>query len=338
MYKNDFNLIIKKYLKKPEDRLIQIGPCKVRLVSNLKDFPAYKYFSMGLQKQYKGEIVDYELYCLSSKKIHFKNLAKMIDKNYRGQHFAEGYYVTDHFGKPIYMVTYGKSYYIFGEQLEYVVWPYFTKYFLFLYSLKNKSLFLKTAAFSIGSSTTLIMGRGNAGKTVFLSNMCLNGANYISNSHVLVVGKKTQGILSSLRIRPEPWCKDIFDKENVYPGIIPGEIIVDPISMFKTQEKKRALIKNVCIIDYQGKNHHEVKKISGKVAYDYAEQFALGINVYRLEEDLLDLYKGDVHIFSRHYGKMKKNLMDLISSSNCYYISTNILDKKNRQEMFSLLK
>jgi len=59
--------------------------------------------------------------------------------------------------------------------------------------------------------------------------------------------------------------------------------------------------------------------------------------VYRLEEDLLDFYKNQIDLFSKSYTKMKKKLKDLIEQCNCYYISSDILNSKYREEIVSLL-
>ena len=210
-------------------------------------------------------------------------------------------------------------------------------YFLLIHTIKNESLFLKAAAFSFNSKATLFLGRGSSGKTVFLSGMCLNGAKFISNSHAIVKNDEVYGIASAMRIRPQPWCEGFFNKSKIHPGIRQGEIIVDPFDMFKQDSQPSIQVANICILNFEGSHIHRIKKISHKVALSYAEQFSLGINVYRLEEYLLDLFKDDLNLFSEKYVLMKKRLKNLIENCTCYYMSTDILNKKNRDEVISLL-
>ncbi|MGB9706706.1 MAG: hypothetical protein ACPLXP_01335 [Microgenomates group bacterium] len=332
-----YNLV--ETIKIKTDKVIFLGNCFLRLRSNLEDFVGLRYFSAPAIRAYTGQKVDFDLSCVSMKESGLSRdvLINFIDKTCRGQQFVDGYYVTDHFGEPIYLVSEGAKFFVFGENLEKVVWPYFVKYFLLIHSIKNDSLFLKAAAFSIKSRATLLLGRGSAGKTVFLSNMCLNGAEFISNSHAIIRGERLYGVASSMRIRLAAWCEELFSKDQITPGIKSGEIIIDPYSVFKVNTRKATEVKNICILDFKGPSIHKITKIPHKIAYDYAEQFSLGINVYRLEEDLLDFYKNQINLFSESYSEMKQKLKSLVEHCNCYYISSDVLNPKYREEITLLL-
>jgi len=65
------------------------------------------------------------------------------DGTYRAKRFAAGYYITDHFGSPAYLVTRGTHYWIFGTEFEPIFWPYVVKLLLTLYSMKQGMLHLK---------------------------------------------------------------------------------------------------------------------------------------------------------------------------------------------------
>lgn len=335
---DEFKSFFEKVFNPKVDITVNMGPCSFRLISNVDNFVAQKYFSQHSIKIYANDAVDFGLYCVSLKEsgLTKNKLVDFVDKSCRSGQFSNGYYVTDHFDKPVYLVSRGNSYYIFGEKLEHLVWPYFVKYFILLHSIQNKSLFLKAASFSINSKATLLLGRGSSGKTVFLSSMCLNGADFISNSHVIIKRQAIYGVTSAMRIRPQPWCENLFDKDK-YHGIKRGEIIVDPYSVFRTNTQQHCSVKNICVLNFNGSKFHKIEKVSQRVVYDYAEQFSLGINVYRLEEDLLDFYKNDIDMFSKNYSLMKKRLFYLIKQCNCYFISSDVLNAKYRNEIFSLL-
>lgn len=318
---------------------ISLGGMKFRLVSNIHSFPPLQYFSNRVRTTFQNEKIAFELWCISLKEnfIDEQYLLEYVDRTYRGSSFLNGYYVTDHFGPPIYLVTRGNHFYVFGEQLERVVWPYFVKYLLMLYTVQENLLHLKAAALVIEKTGTLLLGRGGAGKTVFLSQLCQHGAKFITNSHSIINESRVTGVASSLRIRPGPWYSDILKTANKKPALKPGEIIIDPDDVFEMNTKHSVEVKNVCIIGFQQPGFHSIEKISQHDAYNYAEQFSLAINVYRLEEDLLDLYKGDYQEFSQAYNRMKDQLRDLIFQSSCYSIGSDILIKENRDEIFDLL-
>ena len=189
----------------------------------------------------------------------------------------------------------------------------------------------------MGRAGTLLLGRGGAGKTVFLTQLCHCGAGFITNSHAIVKGPQVIGVASSIRIRPGPWCSGLIDKGDRKPALKNGEIIIDPHDSFVNFVADPIRIKNVCIIDFAGSAHHSIKELSRQDIYNYAEQFSLGVNVYRLEEDLLDFYGGDCLRFSQAYGEMKAKLWQLIDQSYRYHIRSDILKEQNRNEIIDLL-
>lgn len=335
---DSFETNIQTRIQPAIDLTIHLGILDFRLVSNVPNFPAQKYFSAKAQSVYRGEKTDFELWCVSISigDLEPEKIIPHIDQTYRGKSFLSGYYVTDHFGSPIYLVTKENRCYVFGEELEHVVWPYFVKYFLMLKTIQN-ALFLKAAACSVGTAGTLLLGRGGAGKTVFLTQLCLHGAQFLSNSHSIIEDGRICGVASSLRIRPGYWCEDLTKKIKTNNALIPGELIIDPYDAFTIDPNVGSLVKNICILDYSDSGIHVIKKIPWRELYDYAEQFSLSINVYRLEEDLLDYYSGDFHVFSQVYSQMKLRLQSLIERSRCFYISSDMLNPHFRADVLDAL-
>lgn len=338
-----FDKYIRDHVTVAVDETVHLGTIDFRLVSNVPGFPALRFFSKTTRSSYRGEETSFELWCVSLKEapLDRQYIRTHIDKTYRGKSFMDGYYATDHFGSPVYLVTHGHCFFVFGEQLERVVWPYFVKYFLMLRAVQDESLHLKGAACAMGDAGTLILGRGGTGKTVFLTQLCLHGAKFITNSHAVITKGWIKGIASSMRIRPMHWFSDLIAKieGNIEekPALISGEIIVDPYDIFEISAEEPVIIRNLCIIDFREPGCHIVKQLAKQDAYNYAEQFSLAINVYRLEEDLLDLYKNDLWKFSNVYDDMKIQLRELVERSRCYYISSDTLEKRYRDEIFDLL-
>lgn len=322
------------------DDTIEFGPVLFRLVSNVPAFPALQHFSARSRNALHNEEPQFELWCVSleGSAIEREVLLEHVDRTYRGNSFLHGYYATDHFGPPVYLVTRGQRYYVFGERLELVVWPYFVKYFLMLHSLRDASLHLKAAALAIGRAGTLILGRGGAGKTVFLTQLCRRGARFVTNTHTLVKHGYATGVASAMRIRPDSWLAGLAtDGLGSSPAIRPGEVLIDPDKIFDADSGDSIEVRNLCIVDFRGAGCHTIERLSEREAYDYSEQFSLAINVYRLEEDLLDFYGGDYRRFAHAYGEMKSQLNDLVRRSRRYYISCDMLDQNYQNEILDLL-
>lgn len=331
--------LIRTCVEPAVDITIHLGPINFRLVSDVRDFTGQQYFSSQARSAYAEETVDFELWCLSLSAIDLDidYILPHVDKTCRGKSFAVGYYVTDHFGPPVYLITRGRHYYLLGEKPERVVWPYFVKYFLMLHTLSAQSLHLKAAACAVDGVGTLLLGRGGAGKTVFLTQLCLHGAQFLSNSHSIVKNGYVSGIASSIRIRPGPWFEDLINSVKTSPALLPGELIIDPYDAFAANTTSTTPLRNVCVLDFKEGGQHIIRMMSKQEAYDYAEQFSLAINVYRLEEDLLDLYNGDYGNFSLAYTRMKEQLGQLIQESNCYYVSSDLLNPMHRDDVLTLL-
>jgi len=321
------------------DDTIQLGPVMFRFVSNVPAFPALQYFSHKSRNVRHNEEPQFELWCVSleGSALDREYLLEHVDRTYRGTSFLHGYYVTDHFGSPVYLVTRGQRYYVFGERLELVVWPYFVKYFLMLHALKDGSLHLKAAVLAIGHAGTLILGRGGAGKTVFLTQLCRRGARFVTNTHSLIKKGHAKGVASAMRIRPASWFSDLAAAHESSPAIKPGEVVIDPYKVFDAYSGDSVEVKNLCVVDFRGAGCHTIARLSEQEAYNYAEQFSLAINVYRLEEDLLDFYSGDYRRFAQAYGDMKAQLSDLVRRSRRYYFSCDMLDQNYQDEILDLL-
>jgi hypothetical protein len=334
-----FSNYIESRITVVEDEKIRLGPTSFRLVSNVEDFPALQYFSKTAREPYQNKKTAFELWCISLRKdpIDKQYILSHIDRNYRGNSFSDGYYVTDHFGPCIYLVTKGQKFFVFGENLEHVVWPYFVKYFLMRHSIQDGSLFLKSAACAFGSKGTLLLGRGGSGKTVFLSSLCKYGAQFVTNSHSIVKDGHIYGVASSLRVRPDAWWSNFTENVKKKPALKSGEIIIDPYDIFDSCADETVELHNLCIIDFKEPGYHFIEPLPELEAYNLAEQFSLSINVYRLEEDLLDFYGDDPWKFSDVYNEMKTLLWKAIRRSRCYYISSDLFEQKYRDEVIELL-
>jgi hypothetical protein len=324
------------------DELVEIGPMTVRIVSDLPEFPALSYFSRGVRTPIvpagsaSPRRPDAEIWCVSQSEPPFiSGPSSPVDRTARAQGFLTGYYVTDHFGPPVCVVTSGRRAMVFGHRLENVIWPYFVKHLLLRHTVDTGGLFLKTAAVALGSDGTLIVGRGGAGKTVMLSELCRRGATFITNSHAIVTDGVLDGVASSMRMRPGPWV-DRLDVPTA-AAIDPAEVVVDPLDAFGTPRHGPITVRNLMVVSYRGPSEHLVEEMSPDDALGVMEQFSLGLNVYRLEEDLLDGFDGDYLAFSRVYGEMQARLHNLVHHCRSYYVVSDVQQPANQDRLLDLL-
>ena len=75
--------------------------------------------------------------------------------------------------------------------------------------------------------------------------------------------------------------------------LLRASVALDPYSVFDGPGEDTTEVANLCVVDNGPRQHPSITALSPDAAYDCAEQLALALNVYRLEEDLLDLLGGD---------------------------------------------
>jgi hypothetical protein len=251
---------------------------------------------------------------------------------------SAGYYLTDHFGAPAYLMTRRRHYWIFAEDFEPILWPYAVKYLLTLYSMEHNLVHLKAAGVAVDAQGALLVGRGGSGKTVLLSQLCRAGAQFLSNTHVLVDGQNLMGIRTAMRVRPDRFFGPIIAARGLSPNVKESEYTADPIRDLEWSSTQVAPIRSVCLVDYRGQERCEIREIDRDILLDYMEQFSLAVNVYGLKEDLLDSLAGDVTRFSAQMSQMRGRLRTVIRQSRCYYLSCDAEDPKNLEVLLDLMR
>jgi hypothetical protein len=325
-------------------REIRLGPVRIDVRSNEPDFKGFRFFvEPGAWSARDCESGGTPHFTLNLCNLNFdapwplERLSAAHDRSYRGRKMAAGYYLTDHFGTPAYLVGRGTQYWIFAEDFEPILWPYAVKHLLTVYAMEHEMLHLKAAGVAIDGCGTLLVGRGGSGKTVLLSRLCQAGADFLSNTHCLLKGSTLIGISTAMRVRKDKFFTPIVMERGLLPSVKAGEYVVDPFSDLRWRVVESAPVRSVCLLDYKESARTVIREIEGDTIFDYMEQFALAINVYGLKEDMLDHLGGDVERFSLQTSRMRAQLRDLIGSSRCYYISCDAADVRNLQALRNLL-
>ena len=325
---------------------IHLGPVCIDLRSNEPDFKGFRFFSKSVlpHSADSGDDDDAPHFTLNLCHLGIdgpwplQTLREMQDKSYRGRRMAAGYYLTDHFGAPAYLVTGGTQYWIFAEDFEPILWPYAIKHLLTLYSMEHGMLHLKAAGIAIDGQGALLVGRGGSGKTVLLAQLCGAGAQFMSNTHALIDGRNLLGIRTSMRVRSDRFFGPIIATRGLPPSVKAGEYCADPLADLGWPGVGSAPVRSVCLVDYKGSGTRAIREMDRDTLFDYMEQFSLAVNVYGLKEDILDSLSGEVTRFSVEMSHMKARLRALVNGSRCYYLSCDASDAGNLQAICDLLK
>lgn len=273
-------------------------------------------------------------YCSVDSDLYRQSLQKK--SSVRNSYFNRGYYVCDHFGSPVNMLIKENQIIILGESFERILWSYIVKYLMQLWAIENNAVFVKCAAFEYKGEATLLIGRGGSGKTVINTCVCKDRGNFITNSNAFIKDGKILGIGSNIRIRDKECYKSLLQTDEQKNGLAEGEILINPYKEFHCCCDEWYSIKNIIMVNYINGNC-QLQKLSVNECLSYAEEFMLGINVYRLEEDILDYCESDCLKFVKYYNEMKQEMTNCIEKSQCYYADFDIIDINVRKELFEKL-
>ena len=320
-------------------RTVALGPVTLDIRSNEPDFRGFRFFSQPSGRTGVGPDFTLSL-CKLSRDTPWglRDLSEIRDKNYRAQRMSAGYYLTDHFGGPAYLVTRGRHYWIFAEDFESILWPYAVKYLLTAYSMDHDLLHLKAAAVALNGHGALLVGRGGSGKTVLLTQLCGAGAQYLSNTHVLLREQELLGITTTMRVRADKFFAPMIAQRALSPSVQADEYIADPVADLGWKTAQSAPVRMLCLVDYNGPGRGVIRAMGRESLFNYLEHFALALNVYGLKEDVLDYLGGDVERFSVQMALMKHRLRALVEAVDGYYVGCDAADPRNLQKVLGLMK
>jgi hypothetical protein len=316
--------------------IVDLNVVRMRLSSNRPSFAGLDYFSRFAEP---SETPDYEVTCVDvdEDRIDLDAVRALSDETFRGKRFRDGFYLVHYFGDPAHLVSRGRRYHVFGRKLEKTVWPYFVKQILTTYSVDNDFLHLKAAGFVHDGGATLLVGRNGAGKTVFLTQACLGGADFLANTHVLTRDTAVWGVPSAIRIREGACFDELIRGHRLERHLGGDDFITSPERLFDGRTTSRAPVRNIVIVDYRPDRPRRLERLPAQTMTDFLEQFSLGVTVYGLKDDLLVHRGGDFDEFARTYRDMKERLATLTAGVRCFYANVDMLDAAERKEVLGVL-
>jgi hypothetical protein len=318
---------------------VSLGPLRMAIRSNEAQFSELRYFPERVRLTGDAP-VHYNVYCCNLNvdgPWSEQALAELRDRNYRGGRFAGGYYVTDHFGPPAYLVTRGSQIWIFAQRFEPIVWPYVVKFILTMHAADEGWLHLKAAGIALGSAGTLLVGRGGSGKTLVVARLCQNGAKFLTNTHALIQNQTLHAAPTAMRVRKDPLFGAAIASGKLAAGIKPGEYVADPLTDLQWPSMDAVALRNICLVDYRGPERCVMRDLDADTLFNYMEQFSLAVNIYGIREDLFDHLGGDVQTFSARWSQTKAQLRELINRCRRHYVSCDVMADKNLQALHARL-
>jgi hypothetical protein len=313
------------------DRSVSLGPVRIRIRSNEVEFGELRHFPQSMHLPQNAP-VHFTVNCCNLNEDgpwSVRDLEQARDRSYRAGRFAGGYYVTDHFGAPAYLVTRGKHLWIFAQRFEPILWPYVVKFLLTTYAIDEGLLHLKAAGVALGGAGTLLVGRGGSGKTVLVAKLCETGAAFLTNTHALVRDRTLFALPTAMRVRNDRLFGAAIASGRLAAGLKPGEYVMDPLVDLKWPHVDSAPIQNICLVDYRGTERCVVRDLDADTLFNYMEQFSLAVNIYGIREDMFDHLGGDVQKFSDRWTQAKVQLRELISDCRRHYVSCDVMDDDN---------
>jgi hypothetical protein len=318
-------------------RIVDLNLFRLRLSSNVADFKGFDFFTDFAEGAEEAP-ADYELTCvdLDEDPVETDLVARLRDRTFRGDRFANGFYLTHHWGPPAYLVTRGNHIRVFGRQLERTVWPYFVKHLLTIYAADHDVLHLKASGFEHRGHATLLFGRGGGGKTVFTTQACRAGAAFLANTHVLLDERTAYGVGSTMRVRDDACFGELIAGGSLDRHLERGEYVVDPRMLFD-RVTRRADVRNLCVVDYDPRTAPELTEVPAAAFSTFLEMFSLPIGTYGLKDDLLAHVGGDFGRFVAAYDSMRRRLDDLVRGSRLYRVNVDMLDPAQRDHVMAEL-
>ncbi len=318
-------------------RHVDLNLLTIRILSNREEFDGYAYFSRDAPA---GAAADHEIVCVDLDRDPYdpEVLRALSDRTLRAKRFLSGYYLNHIFGEPAYLITEGRRSYVFGRRLERTIWPYFVKRVLTDFAVDHGYLHLKAAGFTLDDgSATLLVGPNAGGKTVFLTQACLDGARFLTNTHVLVRDGEAHAVPSAVRVRRSPQFEQLIEGHGLTPHLESGDFVAAPELLFPGEPRDRGRVRSIVITDYSPDRPRTFERIDPEQAALFLGLFADGVVNYGLKDDLLAHHEGDFTAFTGSLAAMREQLAKLVEGAHCYRANVDMLDSSVRERVLAEL-
>lgn len=328
-------------IRMASETVMGLGPMTLRVRSTRHTVPGSELFSRAGRDTNPTAAYEIDLVDLDDvPTLDVSDVLPLVDDTFRSERLRAGYYLTHYFGEPAYLISADNRYLVLGRRLERILWPYLVKYLLTRFSIEQGSLHLKAAAFAFDGMATLLVGRGGGGKSVFLTQACVAGGAFLSNTHVLLSGSQVMGVPTAMRVRDDDCFRPLIHSLDLPRHIVKGEFSLDPVDAFPGRILNSGRLRNLVVVDHQrgaDRRLRRLRRLTPDDTYLYAEAFALPIPTYGIKDDVLAYVGGDLDRFVAVYRTMKEQLRQVVDECNCFHTSCDMLDPDERDRVLEVI-
>ncbi|WNQ09659.1 hypothetical protein MJA45_18765 [Paenibacillus aurantius] len=328
-----------KYLDVKKTHFIALGDFVVEILTNRSEDVFGEYFSVAqyLEKDSVNR-VDYSIYAMEMPSIPVE-IFEFVGQDWRSGVMKKGYYVTQYFGKPVAMIHYDQTAYLFGENLDKIVWRYHIKMILTVLGYQNNQLHLKASTVECNGHGYLFVSPGGQGKTTIIHQLMELGAKFNCNTHVIVDSKLfATGIKSNMRFRGIP--KDsIFSFEKAIVGNIEkNETNVDPYLLYEPRNMLNNTKIDAIILNRKNSDgKFKLSECDRKTASTILLQFAAPIPTYNLKHDFYDHVECDYDAFSDIVNWTEDYIKEIVGKLPCFIMDVDVYEKRVCDQLFQTL-
>ena len=135
--------------------LVNLGVAKALILTNRPDLPGRKCFTDVAEiESANPPSHDFEIVCVDPDLeggISLDTALSSADKLYRAERFSEELYLHHYFGAPSALINRRDRSYVFGGNLDRILWAYFVKQLLTVHSIRRGTTHLKAACFELAA-------------------------------------------------------------------------------------------------------------------------------------------------------------------------------------------
>jgi len=310
------------------EAIVDLGGCLVRLRLDRSSATVLDRFDLVLEPD--NLPVDFEVSCCSPEIVPAQlrpSVTTASARTARGRNLQRGYYATDNFGPPAAVVVDGSRFVVIADHAERVVWSWLVKYLLLRWGVAHDALFLKGAAVERDGRGILLVARGGGGKTTMAMALAGHGARFLANSHVLVSDGIMTGVQTSMRVRES--------HASARGGS--SERLVRPSSMYSVTTARQVPLSLVCVVSRTAGIDGRIERLSPAAAMAVLVSFASGLEVYRLEEDLLDDLNGEYDHFALVSERIRTHVRAIVQRCPVLLVDHDVLRPGGPQAVAEVL-
>lgn len=284
---------------------------------------------------------DYKIYVIETDINDIpEDIKQFCCKTKRGKNALKGYYNLHHFGSSLcYYYDTDRTFVIAGKvkDAKTFFWSYIIKLIIGIEAIKNRFIVLKGTAIDIKGNAFLFLGPKGAGKSRLVTELIKldSSIKLIGNTHIFInKDAKIEGLVSNISFRKQI-AQELQEKYNILPNVkIDSCINIDPLQLDFNICKSSSL-KSIYFYEYNDKGIFKYEECNSEKMNMLIEMFSENIIFYGLQNDLYELYRGELLDFRLLQKSIIKNILQKIDTK---LVTADCYSKCTIEELLKIIK